>query len=94
LSEINITQQELTKLLEDFITAEIYIYDIDFTTDYKGELKYNTFKNINGYEVLDNNKFLGNNQITFKTQNNHRLKFYSKTICNIETSSVRDNFGT
>jgi hypothetical protein len=46
------------------------------------------------YERVDNQKYNGRNQITFITPQQHRLKYYSKIIANIETSSVRENYGT
>jgi hypothetical protein len=82
--------------LQDLQNNNIILHDIDFTQDFKGELRYKEFNTAltKNYETVDNQKYNGRNQITFITPQQHRLKFYSKIIANIETSSVRESYGT
>ena len=99
-------------IIKSFNDEGIYINDIDFTQDFAGVINkeevvrylienkdyvmegYNT---TGDYIIMDNNKLVGKNCLTFLHNTEHgrvRYKFYNKFIQSIESPSVRGKIGS
>ena len=68
--------------------------DVDFTKDMPGipnyyKLEEHILKTNKKYSLINNLHFCGDNQRSFNTGCGHRLKYYNKTISNIECKGVR-----
>ena len=104
-----ITNEETIK---SFNNESIYINGIDFTQDFAGVIHKEEViqylidnndyvmegSNASGdYVIMDNDKFVGKNCLTFIHNTEHgavRYKFYNKFVQSIESPSVRGKIGS
>ena len=104
-----ITSEEAIKSFND---EGIYINDIDFTQDFAGVINKEEViqylidnndyvmegsNNDGDYVIMDNDKLVGKNCLTFIHNTEHgkvRYKFYNKFVQSIESPSVRGKIGS
>ena len=98
----NMDIDEVYKILEDerMEKNKILFLDIDITQDYRGcfnkreIIEIIEMEDMDGIKIIENNATVGNNCLTvFNNKKNIRTKIYNKFAQELESYSVRGNFG-